>query len=44
MAKKSKVGLTAEERRAMRKKPTDIHRPANKHKRLQYKKYRGQGR
>lgn len=27
-----------------RKKPTDKNRPANKHKRANYKKYRGQGR
>lgn len=25
-------------------KPTDVHRPSNKHKRSNYKKYRGQGR
>ena len=28
----------------VRQKKTDVHRPANKHKRANYKKYRGQGR
>ena len=28
----------------VRQKPTDPNRPANKHKRANYKKYRGQGR
>ena len=29
---------------AVKKKPSDVNRPANKNKRANYKKYRGQGR
>ena len=43
MAKKAKVGTT-EFLRFGRKKGPDPLRPKNKHKRAQYKKYRGQGR
>ena len=40
MAKKSKVVWEP----PVRQKATDPQRPANKHKRSNYKKYRGQGR
>ena len=40
MAKKSNVTWEA----PPRKKSPDVNRPKNKHKRANYKKYRGQGR
>ena len=44
MAKKTNNGrLTKQDRDANKKRPTDVNRPANKHKRRDYKKYRGQG-
>ena len=43
MAKKVKATWSKEDRDAFKTKKKDPHKPGNKHKRRDYKKYRGQG-